>query len=74
MKNYDMKHIRNIAFVGASGAGKTSLAEQMLFNAKASTRVGKVEDGNTVMDFQPEEIEKGMSMSLGVAFWNGRII
>jgi elongation factor G len=76
MKNYDMKHIRNLAFVGASGAGKTSLAEQMLFNAKASTRVGKVEDGNTVMDFQPEEIEKGMSMSLGVAFleWKNHLI
>jgi elongation factor G len=71
-----MKHIRNIAFIGASGSGKTSLAEQMLFNAKASTRVGKVEEGNTTMDFQPEEIEKGMSMSIGVAFfeWKNHLI
>ncbi|MBN1327362.1 MAG: elongation factor G [Candidatus Cloacimonetes bacterium] len=62
-----MKNIRNIAFVGANSAGKTSLAEQILFNAKVITRVGKVEEGNTVMDFTIEEIEKGISMSLGVA-------
>jgi len=61
-----MKDIRNIAFVGASGTGKTSLVEQMLFNAKATTRAGKIEDGNTVMDFNAEEIEKGISMVLGV--------
>lgn len=65
-----MKNIRNIALFGASGAGKTSLAEQMLFNAKAITRVGKVEDGNTVMDNTAEEIEKGMSMTLGIAHYN----
>ncbi|MDO9577577.1 MAG: elongation factor G [Candidatus Cloacimonadales bacterium] len=65
-----MKNIRNIVLVGASGAGKTSLAEQMLFNSKATTRVGKIDDGNTVMDFNAEEIEKGMSMTLGVANFN----
>ena len=65
-----MKDIRNIAFVGASGAGKTSLVEQILYNAKATTRIGKVEDGNTVMDYNVEEIEKGMSMSLGMANFN----
>jgi len=62
-----MKNIRNIALVGSSGAGKTSLVEQMLYNAKATSRVGKIEEGNTVMDYTPEEIEKGMSMALSLA-------
>jgi len=62
-----MKTIRNIAFVGAIGAGKTSLVEQMLFNSKTTTRIGKIEDGTTVMDFNTEEIERKSSVSLGIA-------
>jgi len=67
-----MKTIRNIAFVGAIGAGKTSLVEQMLFNSKTTTRIGKIEDGTTVMDYTPEEIERKSSVSLGIAnlMWN----
>jgi elongation factor G len=67
MKNYNMKNIRNIAFLGSSGAGKTTLIEQMLFNTKMSTRLGKVEDGNTVTDFDADEIEKKMSIAMGIA-------
>ncbi len=62
-----MKTIRNIALVGAIGAGKSSLVEQMLFNSKTTTRIGKIDDGTTVMDFNPEEIERKSSVSLGIA-------
>lgn len=54
--------IRNIALIGHSGEGKTSLAEAMLFNAKSIDRLGKVEDGNTTMDFDAEEINRKISI------------
>ncbi|MBW1898218.1 MAG: elongation factor G [Deltaproteobacteria bacterium] len=57
--------LRNIALVAHGGAGKTSLAEVMLFNAGVTTRIGKVEDGNTVMDFEPEELKRTSSISSG---------
>ena len=46
--------IRNIALIGHSGEGKTTLAEAILYNAKAIDRQGKVDDGNSTMDFDPE--------------------
>jgi len=55
--------IRNIALVAHQGAGKTSLAEMMLFKAGISKRIGRVEDGNTLMDFEPEEIKRNSSIS-----------
>ncbi len=73
MKVYPSEKIRNVALVGHSGAGKTTLAEALLFRAGTVTRLGKVEDGNTVTDFDPEEHERGHSVSLALApiEWNG---
>jgi len=58
-----IKKMRNVALAGHGGAGKTSLAEAMLFKAGVVSRLGKVEDGNTAMDFQPEEVKKQQSVS-----------
>ncbi len=60
-------NLRNIALVAHSGAGKTSLAEVMLFNTGKTNRHGKVEEGNTVMDFEPEELKRTASISSGFA-------
>ncbi len=70
MKVYDMKKIRNLLLMGASGAGKTTLAEQMFYLTKATTRIGKVDEGNTVMDFDPEEEARKMSLGLSIGFIN----
>ena len=67
MKQYDAKHIINIAMAGHSGAGKTSLAEAMLYLTKASDRLGKIADGNTQLDFDPEEIRRKVSIVTSVA-------
>ncbi len=60
-----IEDLRNIVFVAHGGAGKTSLAEVMLFNAGVTNRLGRVEDGNTVMDFEPEELKRNISISSG---------
>jgi elongation factor G len=67
VKSYKTENIRNIVLVGHGGAGKTSLAEAMLFRSGAITRMGKVTEGNTVTDFDEEEIRKGISVSTALA-------
>ena len=65
--NYTSEMIRNVALIGHSGEGKTSLAEAMLYNAKMIDRLGKVDDGNTVMDYDQEEIDRKLSINLSLA-------
>jgi len=64
MKVYQTDNIRNVVLIGHGGSGKTTLAETMLFNSKAIERIGKVEEGNTVSDFDAEEIKRQISISM----------
>ena len=68
MKVYDAPNIRNVALVGHGGCGKTSLASAFLFNGGAANRLGRVEDGTTVTDFDPDEIERQISLQTSLAF------
>lgn len=63
MKEYATHSIRNVALVSHAGAGKTSLGEAMLFTTGATTRMGKVEDGSTISDFDEQEIRRTLSLS-----------
>src|SRR5690554_730221 len=63
MKEYTTDKLRNVAFVGHQGAGKTSLIEALLFNTGAISRLGHVEEKNTVSDWDEEEKERGISLS-----------
>src|SRR6266511_557863 len=67
VKSYPTDHLRNVLVVGHGGAGKTSLVEALLFTTGAINRIGRVEDGTTVTDFEPEETRKHISVSLALA-------
>ncbi|MDR1563624.1 MAG: elongation factor G [Oscillospiraceae bacterium] len=73
MQQYTAKKIRNLVIAGHGGTGKTSLAESMLYLAKATDRLGKVLEGNTVCDFDPEEIRRKATVSTAIAplEWKG---
>lgn len=67
MKVYDTVRLRNVAVIGHGGAGKTSLVEAILYNAGHTNRLGKVNEGNTITDFYPEEIKRKISVNTALA-------
>jgi elongation factor G len=73
MKEYTADHIRNVSLIGHGGAGKTSLSEALLFSAGSTTRLGRVEEGNTLSDYHPDETERQISINTSLLFceWKG---
>lgn len=67
MKSYTVEQIRNVAFVGHAGAGKTSVVEGLLYLAGVSDRLGKVGDNSSVMDYDPDEVRRGHSINASFA-------
>lgn len=67
MKRFSIDRLRNLVLISHGGAGKTSLAEAMLYNAGTTDRLGRVTDGNTTMDYDPEEIRRQVSIATAVA-------
>ena len=63
MKKYETNRLRNVALIAHGKAGKTTLAEAMLFDGGTTDRLGRVDDGSTLMDFEPEEIKRSMTIN-----------
>ncbi|MGP0565137.1 MULTISPECIES: elongation factor G [unclassified Nitrospina] len=68
MKPYSPENIRNVGFIGHGGAGKTSILESILYLTGVSDRLGKVGDNSSVMDFDPDEVKRGHSISASLSF------
>ena len=73
MKIYETQNIRNVVFLGHGGAGKTTFAEAVAFATKTISRMGRIDDGNTISDYDKEEIKRKFSISASVIpiEWNG---
>jgi len=76
MQAGEIKNIRNVAFISHGGAGKTSLIETILFNAKATNRIGSVDNGTSIMDFDPVEINRKITINpkLCTIEWNKHLL
>ncbi len=76
MGRFDTSKIRNLGIIAHGGAGKTSLAEAILFDSKMIDRLGRVADGTATMDFEPEEVKRKISITSALAHceWNGHSI
>jgi len=76
MKDFDAENIRNIAVVGHGSCGKTTLAAAFLFDTGATTRLTQVDKGNTVTDYDPDEIDRQISINSSLCYleWNGHKI
>jgi elongation factor G len=70
MANFEVAKIRNVAVIAHGGAGKTSLVEAMLFNSGMTDRLGSVQDGTTVTDYEPEEIDRKITITSALAYCN----
>ena len=76
MKPYTSENLRNVAIIAHGGAGKTSLAEAMLFNGGSTDRLGSVDNGNSVLDSEPEEIKRKITLTSAIHHldWQGKHI
>lgn len=76
MKEYLREDVRNVAVIAHHGAGKTSLSEAMLYLSNATEKLGRVDDGSSVLDYEAEEKKRKMSINSHIAFyeWNGRLV